>query len=159
MLLTIMDSAAVNIFVQFLCVYVFISSGYIVGWPKTCSSFSVRCSEKPKHTFWPTQYLGVELLGHVVINSMFNFLRNYQDVFQNNSIILHSHWQHIKVLVSPLLHECLLLSAFLIIYIPSRYDMLFPCGCDLHFLKEISPGCSLEGLMLKLKLQYFGHLM
>ena len=26
-------------------------------------------------------------------------------------------------------------------------------------LKEISPGCSLEGLMLKLKFQYFGHLM
>ena len=26
-------------------------------------------------------------------------------------------------------------------------------------LKEISPGCSLQGLMLKLKLQYFGHLM
>ena len=26
-------------------------------------------------------------------------------------------------------------------------------------LKEISPGCSLEGLMLKVKLQYFGHLM
>ena len=26
-------------------------------------------------------------------------------------------------------------------------------------IKEISPGCSLEGLMLKLKLQYFGHLM
>ena len=27
------------------------------------------------------------------------------------------------------------------------------------FLKKISPGCSLEGMMLKLKLQYFGHLM
>ena len=27
------------------------------------------------------------------------------------------------------------------------------------YLKEISPGCSLEGLMLSLKLQYFGHLM
>ena len=26
-------------------------------------------------------------------------------------------------------------------------------------LKEISPGCSLEGMMLELKLQYFGHLM
>ena len=26
-------------------------------------------------------------------------------------------------------------------------------------LKEINPGCSLEGMMLKLKLQYFGHLM
>ena len=30
---------------------------------------------------------------------------------------------------------------------------------NLSILKEINPGCSLEGLMLKLKLQYFGHLM
>ena len=50
--------------------------------------------------------------------------------------------------------------------------MLFNCGVgeDLRvpwtarrsnqsILKEISPGCSLEGVMLKLKLQYFGHLM
>ena len=28
-----------------------------------------------------------------------------------------------------------------------------------HLVKETSPGCSLEGLMLKLKCQYFGHLM
>ena len=37
-----------------------------------------------------------------------------------------------------------------------------PLDCkEIHqsILKEISPGCSLEGLMLKLKLQYFGHLM
>ena len=37
-----------------------------------------------------------------------------------------------------------------------------PCtarGTNQSILKEISPGCSLEGLMLKLKLQYFGHLM
>ena len=37
-----------------------------------------------------------------------------------------------------------------------------PLDCkeiNLSILKEISPGCSLEGLMLKLKLQYFGHLM
>ena len=32
-------------------------------------------------------------------------------------------------------------------------------GPNQSFLKEISPGCSLEGLMLKPKLQYFGHLM
>ena len=32
-------------------------------------------------------------------------------------------------------------------------------GSKLSILKEISPGCSLEGLMLKLKLQYFGQLM
>ena len=31
--------------------------------------------------------------------------------------------------------------------------------CNQSILKEIGPGCSLEGLMLKLKLQYFGHLM
>ena len=47
--------------------------------------------------------------------------------------------------------------------------MLLNCGVgevpwtarrsDQSILKEISPGCSLEGLMLKLKLQYFGHLM
>ena len=37
-----------------------------------------------------------------------------------------------------------------------------PLDCkDIHqsLLKEISPGISLEGMMLKLKLQYFGHLM
>ena len=37
-----------------------------------------------------------------------------------------------------------------------------PLDCkEIHqsILKEISPGCSLEGLMLKLKLQCFGHLM
>ena len=32
-------------------------------------------------------------------------------------------------------------------------------GSNQSILKEISPGCSLQGLMLKLKLQYFGHLM
>ena len=32
-------------------------------------------------------------------------------------------------------------------------------GSNQSIIKEISPGCSLEGLMLKLKLQYFGHLM
>ena len=34
-----------------------------------------------------------------------------------------------------------------------------PLNCNQSILKEISPGCSLEGLMLKLKIQYFGHLM
>ena len=34
-----------------------------------------------------------------------------------------------------------------------------PRRLNQSILKEISPGCSLEGLMLKLQLQYFGHLM
>ena len=41
-------------------------------------------------------------------------------------------------------------------------DSRVPCTArrsNQSILKEINPGCSLEGLMLKLKLQYFGHLM
>ena len=40
--------------------------------------------------------------------------------------------------------------------------MRVPCTarrCNQYILKEMSPGISLEGMMLKLKLQYFGHLM
>ena len=43
-----------------------------------------------------------------------------------------------------------------------RRPLRVPCTAEKSnqsILKEISPGCSLEGLMLKLKLQYFGHLM
>ena len=45
-------------------------------------------------------------------------------------------------------------------FFPSSVSLLLLCKYDhLRVIKEISPGCSLEGLMLKLKLQYFGHLM
>ena len=37
--------------------------------------------------------------------------------------------------------------------------MRVPLRSNQSILKEISPGCYLEGMMLKLKLQYFGHLM
>ena len=42
-----------------------------------------------------------------------------------------------------------------------KYTFMFKVIIDKYepILKEISPGCSLEGMMLKLKLQYFGHLM
>ena len=44
---------------------------------------------------------------------------------------------------------------YLVLYIEAQ-----PTGIRIQIgSKEISPGCSLEGLMLKLKLQYFGHLM
>ena len=38
-------------------------------------------------------------------------------------------------------------------------DSWSPLDCKSSILNEISPECSLEGLMLKVKLQYFGHLM
>ena len=50
--------------------------------------------------------------------------------------------------------------------IPCALEQLSPCPAtwtarrsNQSILKEIRPGCSLEGMMLKLKLQYFGHLM
>ena len=44
---------------------------------------------------------------------------------------------------------------------PPLWSWYLPCQVSINqsILKEISPECSLEGLMLKLKLQYFGHLM
>ena len=46
---------------------------------------------------------------------------------------------------------------------PLLLNEISPTSCFtislLSFLKEISPGISLEGMMLKLKLQYFGHLI
>ena len=52
----------------------------------------------------------------------------------------------------------------MMLYIQFQQHFLHPLGDSTHadahsILKEISPGCSVEGLMLKLKLQYFGHLM
>ena len=46
--------------------------------------------------------------------------------------------------------------------VPLKKTLESPLDCkgsNQSILKEISPGCSLEGMMLKLKLQYFGHLM
>ena len=43
--------------------------------------------------------------------------------------------------------------------LPPSSGLFLPYLVLIERLKEISPGCSLEGLMLKLKLQYFGHLM
>ena len=48
----------------------------------------------------------------------------------------------------------LVISFDLIVLLPILFNKYY-----IAFLKEISPGCSLEGMMLKLKLQYFGHLM
>ena len=45
------------------------------------------------------------------------------------------------------------------VFSPSYSSAILAPPPNQSFLKEISPECSLEGLMLKLKLQYFGHLM
>ena len=48
---------------------------------------------------------------------------------------------------------------FWTVVLEKTLESLLECKEIQPILKEISPGCSLEGLMLKLKLQYFGHLM
>lgn len=48
-------------------------------------------------------------------NSLFNFLMNYQTVFQSSWITLHFHWQHVRVPIFPRSHQHLLLSIFFFI--------------------------------------------
>ena len=75
-----------------------------------------------------------------------------------------SSWQ-ISVLQSRLLSFCGKLLYIICSSLKGALDH-WHHGCHHHHhqsyytcIKEINPGCSLEGLMLKLKLQYFGHLM
>ena len=88
--------------------------------------------------------------------------KSFAAIFNNNICSLH-------VSVSQF-SNYLNISSFVIIII---FVMVFELWCQRRLLrvpwtarrsnqsilKEISPGCSLEGLMLKLKLQYFVHLM
>ena len=56
--------------------------------------------------------------------------------------------------------ECRRIDALWIVVLEKTLDSLWTARWfNQSILKEISPGCSLVGLMLKLKLQYFGHLM
>ena len=83
---------------------------------------------------------------------------------------LHFHFQTMmeimKIMVTPSKDpvHVLLLSVPPILYQDTTYPRLLRVPwtarrSNQSVLKEISPECSLEGLMLKLKLQYFGHLM
>ena len=48
---------------------------------------------------------------------------------------------------------------FWTVVLEKTFESPLDCKINQFILKEISPGCSLQGLMLKLKLQYFSHLM
>ena len=104
------------------------------------------------------------LLGRKVVT-------NLDSIFKSRDITLPTKVRLVKAMVFPVAMygcenwtvkkaECQRIDAFELWC--WRRLLRIPCTArrsNQSILKEISPGCSLEGLMLKLKLQYFGHLM
>ena len=98
-------------------------------------------------------------------------MTNLDSIFKSRDIILPTKVHLVKAMVFPMvLYGC---ESWTIKKAECRRIDSFKLWCwrrllgvpwtarrsNQSILKEISPGCSLEGLMLKLKLQYFGHLM
>ena len=98
-------------------------------------------------------------------------MTNLDSVLKSRDIILPTKVHLVKALVFPVvMYGC---ESWTIKKAELRRIDAFELGCwrrllrfpwterrsNQSILKEISPGCSLEGLMLKLKLQYFSHLM
>ena len=98
-------------------------------------------------------------------------MTNLDSIFKSRDISLPTKVHLVKAMVFPVVRygceswtakkaECRRIDAFELWY--WRRLLRVPWTArrsNQSILKEISPGCSLEGLMLKLKLQYFGHLM
>ena len=94
-------------------------------------------------------------------------MTNLDSIFKSRDIILPTKVRLVRAMVFPLVMygceswtikkaECSRIDAFELWY----WRVLWTARrSNQSILKEISPGCSLEGLMLRLKLQYFGHLM
>ena len=98
-------------------------------------------------------------------------MTNLDSMFKSRDITLSTKVRLVKAMVFPVvMYGC---ESWTIKKIECRRIDAFELWCwrrllkvpwaarrsNQSILKEISPGCSLEGLMLKLKLQYFGHLM
>ena len=98
-------------------------------------------------------------------------MSNLDSIFKSRDITLPTNIHLVKVMVFPVvMYGC---ESWTIKKAEPRRIDAFELWCrrrclrvpwtarrsNQSILKEISPGCSLEGLMLKLKLQYFGHLM
>ena len=99
------------------------------------------------------------------------FMTNLDSIFKSRDITLPTKVCLVKALVFPVvMYEC---ESWTTKKAENRRIDAFELWCwrrllrvpwtarrsNQSILKEISPGCSLEGMMLKLKLQYFGHLM
>ena len=98
-------------------------------------------------------------------------MTNLNNIFKSRDIILQTKVRQVKAMVFPVvMYGC---ESWTVKKAECRRIGVFELWCwrrllrvswtarrsNQSILKEISPGCSLEGLMLKLKLQYFDHLM
>ena len=98
-------------------------------------------------------------------------MTNLNSIFKSRDITLPTKFRLVKAMVFPVvMYEC---ESWTVKKAEHRRTDAFELWCwrrllrvpwtarrsNQSILKEISPGCSLEELMLKLKLQYFGHLM
>ena len=98
-------------------------------------------------------------------------MTNLDSIFKSRDITLPTKVHLVKVMVFPVVMygceswtikkaECRRIDAFELWWWRRLLRVLWTARrSNQSILKEISPGCSLERLMLKLKLQYFGHLM
>ena len=98
-------------------------------------------------------------------------ISNLDSIFKSRDIILPAKDRLVKAMIFPVVMygceswtvkkaECPIINAFELWCWRRLLRVLWTAGkSNQSILKEISPGCSLEGLRLKLKLQYFGHLM
>ena len=94
-------------------------------------------------------------------------MTNLDSIFKSRNITLPTKVRLVKAMVFPVVMygcaswtmkkaECQITDSFELL---CWRRLLTARRSNQYILKEISPGCSMEGLMLKLKLQYFGHLV
>ena len=97
-------------------------------------------------------------------------MTNLESILKSRDVTLPTKVHLVKAMVFPVVIEC---ESWTVKKAEHRRIDAFELWCwrrllrvpwtarrsNQSILKEISPGCSLEGLMLKLRLQYFGHLM
>ena len=143
------------------------ASGPITSWQidgETVSDFNFGGSKITAHGDWSHEIKRCLLLGRKVMTNLDTILK-CRDIYSVNKGL------SIKAMVFPVVMygceswtvkkaECQRIDAFELWF--WRRLLRVPWTTrrsNQSILKEISPGCSLEGLMLKLKLQYSGHLM
>ena len=119
--------------------------------------------------FFPFIFISHEIKSHLLLGR--KVMTNLDSILQSRDITLPTKVHLVKAMVFPVVRygceSCTVKKA------EHRKIDAFELWCwrrlsrvpwtarrsNQSILKEISPGCSLDGLMLKLKLQYFGHLM